>query len=168
MENASSITYDVAKTEYEKVFQASEKMDNKLNIAIAFCGVIFLTMIQMLDFSVVSFPIEDYFALFISASYCISVILAIVLYFFSLRLLIRLVNPTGYIIIDSDSIITEELYRETKENIEIYMTVKYCEATAINSSLSNTRAEKYKKAMSRVYTSVMFVVIAYFLRYNLI
>ena len=164
---ANTVVFDVAQREYEKIFEASAKLDNKINVALAFCGVIFFTTIQLLDFSKLDFPINNAKEFVFSASYCICVILAVILYMNSIINFMKLLNPIGYQIINIEDFIYDEMYKEPEQVMKIYLAVKYVEASSRNYEVSNNRAEQYKKAMVKMITSSILIVIAYLIKYNM-
>lgn len=166
---SSGVLLDSCKNEYNNVFGNAQKLDNKINIAITFCGVLFLSMIEMLDFDgMVKCPIEADESLFATICYIVLIIVGICLYLWALIEFMVLANPTDYKILDMEEILLKELDKEECQNVETYLVIKYIGANNTNSEINNKRAGKYKNGMIKLIVTVVIVIMVYIIKYNFI
>lgn len=166
---SSGILLDSCKNEYNNVFGNAQKLDNKINIAITFCGVLFISMVEMLDFDgMVKYLTEADKALFATIGYIALIITGICLYLWALIEFMVLANPTNYKILDMEDFFLKELDKEECQDVETYLVIKYIGANSTNSEINNKRAEKYKNGMIKLIVTVVIVITVYIIKYNFI
>jgi len=142
---------DAAKTEYEYELNRNTKLDNKVSITLAFCGVVLLLFIDYLDVRSL-WEVEAQ-----SQMQCWECILRFLcsvfqiacLAFFGVFIikLIIILKPRLYLRLDTENLLIEALHEWDNDQAYMYLGIKYSEFAVYNNSVNETRSEEYRKSM---------------------
>lgn len=167
---SADVSFDVVQREYEQELNRSLKLDNKINITLTFCGVVFLFVIKYLDFTSIfeasAVAMNTCQMCFIKAIVAFIQVAVIVLFLYAIIKLISLLHPKGYLHFNCDEIFDKKLMIENEENSKFYILTRYWAATVKNNETNEQRSEIYNKAITSLKTMVILCVVAEFIKMN--
>lgn len=157
---SAEISFNVVQQEYQYELNRSIKLDNKINMTITFCGVIFLFIIKYLDltsiFNALNKQTHECALCFIKMICCTGQIAAVGLFIYSIITLIKLLKNRGYLHFNCDEIFDNGLMKEKDEITRYYISTKYLAATSFNNMTNEKRSKEYDKV---VFSLIMLLII---------
>ena len=144
---SAELIQDTCYQEYRRVLDAYDKIYDKVNIALAFCGVILLVIISNFNYSIVNrlgnAKIMELccFVLSIISTACI--IWAVVL-------LLSLLKPRKMMVFDSCSVRTNELYRYPVEAASVWLIDNYTRVTSDIIKISKEKQSIFSEAVTKI------------------
>lgn len=161
---SANLCFDIMKTEYDYELNRSSKLDNKINITLTLCGVLFLYIMKFFNIigvlnkeSVFNSQNVTTFFVIVSALIYIAII---VFYLKAILKLIALLNPLNYLHINCDEIFDKALISEPDDITAYYISTKYLAATAKNAETNNSRSKDYAKVVIFLKIMLIFCFIA--------
>lgn len=138
--------------DYRRVLDTYDKIYEKVNIALAFSGVILLVVMSSFDYTLVGRIIDrssnlELFSLLILLLCSLASAMLLVWSVIQLLLLIRSKKLT---VIDSITIRNDELYRETNEVASVWLIDKYTQAVAALRPEINKKQKSFDSAVLKI------------------
>lgn len=156
--------FEIAKHEYDHVFERSNKLDNKVNIAITFCGLIFIFITTLIgEFNSFKYPTNS-IQLIMVAVYIFFCVGITILYFWVMIRLVYLLMPNELVRIDIENILEKNYYKESCDYLKIFLMTKYSKAIDENNSIIELRFDEYKKCIKIIIIIVITSFVLYFLQ----
>lgn len=167
---SAEIAINVAKLEYEYELNRSIKLDNKINITITFCGVIFLFIIKYLDLTAIinasSSWIDCCLFCLIKIFCCIGYILAVFYFLHAVIKLINLLKTSTYLHFNCDEIFNLKLIEEKEDVTNYYISTQYLAATSKNNETNEIRSNEYNKVIHSLIMLLLISIIVEAIKYN--
>lgn len=161
--DGAEVCFEVVKNEYDHVFDRGDKLDTKINIALTFCGVILLFLLDLFKSVIeLEFP-KQLNELMIVLIYLLGIIFVVVLYIYCLVSLISLIKPTQLKRVDGEHLILKNLHQDSKNTVYTYVCIKYNAAIKENNALLEIKFNKYKRIVVVMVVMVITAFIIYFL-----
>lgn len=125
---------EATKSEYDHQYEISQKLDAKINIALALCGAIIAIWAGVLDIKKIlpALPITEYTQLIFPIGYMFLCIVGCACFLIALILLIVLVMPTKYKRLDETNLIDRKLYNASSDKTGMSICVYYIKAISFN------------------------------------
>lgn len=150
--------YNIVKEEYVHTFTRSDKLDNKVYIALTFCAFIFLSVLDLMEcITEFEYP-SDVQRLTMIVLYLILCTFTIGLFLFTLVKLANLLKPMRVRRIDPTFYTQNELQLEDAFTVYTFTFKKYQESIAESNSELEERFKKYNKCIS----NLVWIVICLF------
>jgi hypothetical protein len=151
--------YNIVKVEYSHVFNRSDKLDNKVYIALTFCAFIFIFVMDLLN-AIMNFKYPtDINQLVLIVMYVILCFLTIGIFIYILIKLAALLKPMKIVHIKADFIMNNNFQEHTSDDVYTFGATKY--ADAINDN--NIELEKRFNKYNNIITKIIILVICAFL-----
>lgn len=148
--DSTEVCLSTIKLEYEYILERSNKLDNKIYIALTVYGFIFLYIIELIN-KLGSFKYKlQYTQMTLIILYIISIIILLVTYIYSAIILIKLLRGVDTYRISSDFIVKNQLYNEDERIISIYIFAKYTESINTNNKILQDKYIKYNKCIKNL------------------
>lgn len=158
IQNAAEVCYNIIKEEYIHTFTRSDKLDNKVYIALTFCAFIFLFVLELLGAIVkFKFPTEIT-QLILIILYVIVCIVDIGLFLFTLVKLAKLLKPMKIDRINPSFIITNNMHKHTSSTVYTFVSTKYTQTINKNNEELEKRFIEYNKCISKI---IWIVILAF-------
>jgi hypothetical protein len=149
---SANIVYETIQKEYESELNRSTKLDNKINIAVTLCGVLFIFILRFTNFlaivnatsqnSMSGYTLHD-----IKVVCIIGNIAIIVLFVYIVISLIKLLGTRGFLHISGDELFDKQIYELTQEQAQIFISARWLAASAKNNETNEARSKKYDKTI---------------------
>ena len=145
--------------DYRRVLDTYDKIYEKVNIALAFSGIILLVIMSSFDYTIIGRIINftsklELFPLLLC--FLCSVLSAVLIVWAVIQLLL-LMRSKNLTVFDSISIRNEGLYRESVEVASVWLIDKYTKAvTALRPEISNKQ-----KAFDKVVLKIIIALLSY-------
>lgn len=169
---AADINFSVIQKEYEYELNRSVKLDNKINMTITICGVLFIFIFKFLNFKEIFNSFNDSLApnvlYFIQSICAFGNIIVFSLFVYCVIKLILLLKSKGYYHFNCDDIFDNDLMSECKENCEYFIAVKYWSATYQNNITNEKRSKDYNKILWSLCAMLLFCIITIFIKINIL
>ena len=155
---SAALLQSVCADDYKRLIETYDRIYDKVNIALAFSGAVLLVILSAFDYTIVKdickATNKELFTILVQIVFTLVSAVCIIWAVIQLLILLRS-KPLPFV--DSIAIRDEELYRESSEDVSVWLIDKY--TIAIN-SLKKVNADKQKKFDSAV-TKVIVSIIAY-------
>lgn len=143
--------------DYRRVLDTYDKIYEKVNIALAFSGIILLVIMSNFDYTIIMRIIEcasklELFSLLLLVATSCSGAIFIVCAVIQLLLLMR---SKTIVVFDSISVRSEALYKETVEVSSMWLIEKYTQAIAFLRPEIDKKQKLYDKAVMRIIIAVL-------------
>ena len=118
--------------DYKRVLDTYDKVYEKVNIALAFSGVILLVVMSSFDYTIITRILSkpSNLELFSLLALLLCSLVSAVLIVWSVIQLLLLIRSKKLTVFDSIAVRNEEIYRETKEIASVWLIDKYTQAIA--------------------------------------
>lgn len=162
--------YDITKTEYERELNRNEKLDNKINITLTFCGVIFLYCLKFLNFMAVFENeiriVNLEFTIFLKLVYAF--VNCSICYKFgkALYTLYKTIKLKNYGHLDTNDIFKEQLAELEDDQTKCYLVSVMNKAININYEYNQQRASEYNIAVENIKCTIILIIVSEFLKLN--
>lgn len=156
---AAELLQEACRDDYLRLINTYDQIYNKVNMAIVFCGVILIVIINSFDTRIISKIINDQGSPITTLHVLLLVASAVSIIFISWAAVDCLlhIKSREIVVFDSRAIRTEEIYRGKAEEAALWLINNY--TIAIN-SLKETIDEKQKKFDATI-KKIVIALIAY-------
>lgn len=147
--------------EYQNQFDRSNKLDNKVYIAITFCGFLFVFITGLFSgISKISLP-ENSVQAVLTAGYILTCVAVMVSYIYVLIFFMRLLQPEQMIRMDPEKLAKAEL--ERMEDLEACRSLILLYRDIINENLDKLklRCDEFTKGLKFIVPTVLLAFGAY-------
>lgn len=160
-----SMILEAAKSEYDHQYEISQKLDAKINIALALCGAIIATWAGILDVKniIPPLPITESKELILFAVYLLSYVGGLACFLIALVLLILLVMPAQYQRLDEKNLIDLKLYNKSSDKTGMCICTYYIRASTFNQQENAKRSKKYSWCIVLLAVSIVVLFVLYIL-----
>lgn len=169
---SSSITFSVIQREYEYELNRSIKLDNKINMTITICSVLFLFIFRFLNFKelfgATNNFINDSAMYFIKTICAFCYIGVFTMFIYCIIRLILLLRTKGYYHYNCNEIFDKNLNFEPKEITEVYIATKYWSSTCINNKTNEKRSKDYNHVLWVLCAMLILCIITVFIKVNIL
>ena len=156
VQNSAEVCYNTIKEEYTHTFTRSDKLDNKIYIALTICAFIFVFVLELLgSITKFKFPTEIP-QLTLIILYILVCIVDIGLFLFTLVKLAKLLKPMKVDRINPNFIITNNLHKTDNSTIYTFISTKYTQTINKNNRELEKRFSEYNKCISKIIWIVIF------------
>ena len=147
--------------EYENQFDRSNKIDNKVYIAITFCGFLFVFIIGLFSgISQLKMP-ENGIQMFVSGLYILSCIAVMGAYVYVLVFFMRLLQPEQIARMDPEIMQREHLERMGEEQARLRLIALYRETINGNLDRLHHRCDEFVRGLRYILWTVILAFICY-------
>ncbi|WFR56398.1 hypothetical protein QA584_22715 [Anaerocolumna sp. AGMB13025] len=165
-DNASELCFDIIQHEYDHVFERGNKLDNKVNIALTFTGVLFVFIIDLFNIkNYFIFPLDEIHTLKLLV-YFIIALSVLVLYGLAIYLLTSTLSPMKIQRFNSDILLRKNLQKKPINIVYNYVSIKYSSSINLNNIILDEQYKKYKKAINIEIIMLGLSVLLYIFKYN--
>ena len=143
--------------DYRRVLDTYDKIYEKVNIALAFSGVILLVIVSNFDYTIIRQIIkcDSNLELFSLISLGACSLTSAVLILWAVIHLLFLMRSKQLTVFDSMSISSEELYRETVDVSSMWLIQKYTQAISILRPAIENKQKAFDKAVLRIIIAIL-------------
>lgn len=154
---------EATKSEYDHQYEISQKLDAKINIALALCGAIIAIWAGVLDVkkSLPALPITEYTQLILPIGYILLCIIGCTCFLIALIFLIVLVMPTKYETLNETKLIDRKLYNASPDKTGMSICAYYIKAISFNQEKNYQRSKKYSRCIILLSISIIILFILY-------
>lgn len=149
---SAEMLQQVCQDDYFRLIDTYDKIYEKINVTLAFCGVVFLVILGSLDYTSILkicnaqsnlelFSLLIFLICSVVSSFCI--IWAVVQ-------LLSLMRSKEIPVFDSIDIRNEEIYRWSNGNAAVWMIDKYTIVTSALRTIISNKQKKYDSAVTKV------------------
>ena len=147
--------------EYENQFDRSNKIDNKVYIAITFCGFLFVFIIGLFSgISQLKMP-ENGIQMFVSGLYILNCIAVMGAYVYVLVFFMRLLQPEQIARMDPEIIQREHLERMGEEQARLRLIALYRETINGNLARLHHRCDEFVRGLRFILWTVILAFLCY-------
>lgn len=147
--------------EYENQFDRSNKIDNKVYIAITFCGFLFVFIIGLFSgISQLKMP-ENGIQMFVSGLYILSCIAVMGAYVYVLVFFMRLLQPEQIARMDPEIMQREHLERMGEEQARLRLIALYRETINGNLARLHHRCDEFVRGLRFILWTVILAFLCY-------
>jgi len=166
--NASEQFYTAAKEEYDYESGRNSILDNKVSMTLAFCGVVFLFLVNYLDILSLWRTDEVHSCLRCILKFLSSTLQITCLGCFTVCIirLFRILKPKTYCRLDANYLLTETLPEWEEKQAYMYLGTKYAELTAFNRNVNETRSKEYSRSIKWLLFAMLFCVLNEIIKFN--
>lgn len=138
--------------DYRRVLDTYDKIYEKVNIALAFSGVILLVVMSSFDYTLVGRIIDkpSNLELFTLLALLLCSYSSTILIVWSVLQLLLLIRSKRLTVFDSIAIRNDELYRETNEVASVWLIDKYTQAIAALRPEINKKQASFDSAVLKI------------------
>lgn len=160
-----------AEKEYEYERARNANLDNKINMTLAFCGVIFAFLFEYLDFRVLfaashTCAIAPCYECVLRFICILSRALCLVCFARCIYILFRAVSPRTYFAIDTNDLLDYKINELDQNQAYMYLGYKYTEITNENHKENEKRAACYGKSVNWLLFSISFCALSQMIEVN--
>ena len=148
--------------EYQSLLETYDKIYEKVNIMLAFCGVVLLVILSKVDITryMLLFQTEEKSLFLISLLYCVATTISALLIFDSVIHLLKLLKGKKMIVFDSIAIRNKKIYEMQEENAALWLIEKYTDSiNSIQNAIKEKQSE-YDKTVINVIVSLIAYAVA--------
>lgn len=129
---SAELLQNICYEEYRRVLGTYDKIYEKVNIALAFSGIILLVVMSSFDYTIICriVAVQSSLELFSLLMLLLCSLASTVLIVWSVIQLLLLIRSKELTVFDSIAVRNEELYRETKETASVWLIDKYTQSVA--------------------------------------
>lgn len=147
--------------EYENQFDRSNKIDNKVYIAITFCGFLFVFIIGLFSgISQLKMP-ENGIQMFVSGLYILNCIAVMGAYVYVLVFFMRLLQPEQIARMDPEIMQREHLERMGEEQARLRLIALYRETINGNLARLHHRCDEFVRGLRFILWTVILAFLCY-------
>ncbi len=160
---SAEILKEACLQEYQNEREKYNKLYDKVNIALAFCGLIFFEFVRLLDFTALlsnNNPITN-LRIVILILYCILILITLGLFLWALFDLLNLAKGKRMALFDCLACRDEKKYRAPVDNVALWLVEKYTSVIAENKRITEDKQKKYNSALTKVILSIVFFIVTY-------
>lgn len=142
--------------DYSSIASHYDKIYDRINIALSFCGVILLVVIKSLDYSVAVnlFSSASREVLFYSMFHVISYVISSILLIWALIQLLLLTRSRPLQQFDSRAIRNAEIYRKSEEEASVWLIQKYTDVIVSLRKETEKKQKKFNSALLKLVISI--------------
>ena len=143
--------------DYRRVLDTYDKIYEKVNIALAFSGVILLVVMSSFDYTIIARILNkpSNLELFSLLTLLLCSLSSAVLIIWSVIQLLLLIRSKKLTVFDSIAVRNEEIYRETKEIASVWLIDKYTQATAALCPEISKKQKSFDSAVLKIIISLL-------------
>lgn len=143
--------------DYKRLIETYDKIYEKINIALAFCGVILLVIISDFDYRIIGKLInsETYIEGFTYTTLLICSLLSVIMIIWAVIQLLLLTRSREIKVFDSIAVRKEEIYREKPEVAAMWLIDKYTIATNELRTVIADKNKEYDVAILKLVISIL-------------
>lgn len=145
--------------DYRRVLDTYDKIYEKVNIALAFSGVILLVVMSSFDYTIItrilSLSKPSNLELFSLLTLLLCSLASAVLIVWSVIQLLLLIRSKKLTVFDSIAVRNEEIYRETKAIASVWLIDKYTQATAALRPVISKKQKSFDSAVLKIIISLL-------------
>lgn len=158
---SAEICFNIAREEYNHTFDRSDKLDNKVYIALTFCAFIFVFVMGLLS-AITEFAIPNAMTQFVLVVlYIVGCVILIGSFLYVLVKLAKLLKPMEATTINSNFLMINNVQKQSEYTIYTFASAKYTYATNENNTKLENRFKEYSKCIS---TIVWIVILTFVLQ----
>jgi hypothetical protein len=151
---SAEFLYSVSLEDYNRVLANYDRIYDRVNIALAFCGVMLVVILSNIDFKVtISWNAYSRLEEITVEMYYLFAFLSVALIVVAIIKLLLLSRSKEMQAFDSSCIKKESLYKEKIEDVALWITSKYI-------NVINDIREKTKKKQKSFSTAILQIIIA--------
>lgn len=155
--------------EYNRALENSNRLDNKVSIVLAFCGVLFLFIVDLFKIkNYIALPINNYGYLWVLLIYFFLTAIIFILYIILIIRLIIILKPKIRSVINPVDILTKKFYDMDCEDIYIYLAAQYAPKILEIREINNTKFNKLEKALKLVVILLVASLVDFFIKYSIL
>jgi len=148
--------------DYKRLIDTYDKIYEKINIALAFCGIVLLVILSNFDYTLIARLLNtsaklELFSLLVLIG-C-SAVSAVCIVWAVIQLLL-LMRSQAVTVFDSLAIRNEEIYRKSQEVASVWLIDKYTTVVSQLRSTITEKQEKYDAAVTKIVISVILFAVA--------
>lgn len=143
--------------DYRRVLDTYDKIYEKVNIALAFSGIILLVVMSSFDYTIIGRIIDtpSNLELFSLLALLLCSFASAVLVVWSVIQLLLLIRSKELTVFDSIAVRNEELYRETKEVASVWLIDKYTQSIAALRPKISEKQKSFDSAVLKIIIGLM-------------
>lgn len=163
-EDSTAICLSLCKDEYDHVFERSNKLDNKVNIALTFCGFIFVFITGLFQFIYKFEYPTSVTQLVLIVIYIVLCLIIVISYVHILMKFVSLLTPNELQRVDSSYVLEKNYYENPSGALNIFLATNYCKSINRNNNIIESRFIEYKKCIKSIIPIVIISFVLYFLQ----
>jgi hypothetical protein len=148
--------------EYQRLMETYDKIYEKVNIMLAFCGVVLLVILSKVDITryMLLVQTEKKSLFLISLLYCVATTISSLLIVSSVIHLLKLLKGKNMLVFDSIAIRNEKIYESQEENAALWLIQKYTDSIASIQNVIKEKQSEYDKTVIKVIVSLIAYAVA--------
>lgn len=157
---SAELIQDTCYQEYRRVLDAYDKINDKVNIALAFCGIILLVIISRFNYTFINHLRN------VNIVELCCFVFSLISAFFILWAVVRLLNllrPREIRMFDSCSVRQNELYRFPVEDASVWLIDNYTRVTKDIRTVSSKKQSSFNKAITDIIVALVGYAFVLFL-----
>lgn len=152
---------DVCGQDYYRLFDSYDKLYNKVNIALAFVGVILSIILKDLDFSSLASAIDSYakrlyWPMAVYSVHFLLICLTLIMFFGATIRFLRLLLSRQVKMIKTEDARNIELYREEEQYAAVWVIDKYTIATNHLRGILKEKQKYYDRSLIMIILGLVF------------
>ncbi len=159
-DDSAEACYDIVKVEYLHAFSRSDKLDNKVYIALTFCAFIFIFVLGLINPSITFKYPTDIYQLLLIVIYIVVSSGTIGMFLYTLVQLATLLKAMQVRCVDTNFIVENNLQKQNPYTIYTFVATKYVETINKNNIILEDRFKKYNNCITKI---VWIVIVAFIL-----
>lgn len=166
--NASEQFYNVAKDEYDYEAGRNAVLDNKVSMTLAFCGVLFLFLVNYLDIRSIWQTDEQLVCYQCILRFISSLLQVACLAFFTVSIvkLFLILRPKTYCRLDLNFILKDTLPEWDPKQAYMYLGKRYTEFATFNRQVNERRSKSYRWSILWLLCAVLSCVLNEIITFN--
>lgn len=151
--------------DYRRCLETYDKIYEKINIALAFCGAVLIVILSNIDFEIIN-KMKDIqgHALFFQHIELICILVSTGLIVWSVVQLLLLMRSQTIYVFDSIAARNEEVYDLLPNEAALWLIDNYTFATNELREINNNKHEQYNSAIIRIVVSLLAYSVTYFIK----
>lgn len=143
--------------DYKRLVDTYDKIYEKVNIALAFCGIILIVILNSFDYTLITqlFSITSELALFSLLTLLLCSTLSVVCIIWAVIQLLLLMRSKAITVFDSIAVRNDEIYRWTPDEAALWLIDKYTYAVSELRIVISEKQKKYDAAVIKVVISIL-------------
>lgn len=157
--------FDAVQYEYNYELERKKQLENKVYIALTFCGAIFLFIFRYFDFMKV-YAVEV--GCFWKVVCVILQVIAIAVIVLSVIRLINLLRAIKYLHIDCKELIDANVYKEDDKTSSTFLIIRMIAAKENNAETNERKARSFNRTIMLISADIILCVIIELIRHCLL
>jgi len=148
--------------DYKRLIDTYDKIYEKVNIALVFCGIILIVILSNFDYTIIrriSTTVSNLELFSLLAMLVCSALSAVFVVWAVIELLLMM-KSNIITVFDSIAIRNEEIYRKSTEVASVWLIDKYTIATAELRNTVSFKQQKYDNAIVKVIVALLLYAVA--------